>query len=257
MLDLFAAEVRRTWLLARRYPLDFLSGMAMLVITFYAIFLGASYLSGPTAQFGTELDSLIVGYCLWSIARFSVNGIAVGLQTEAMTGTLEQVFLSPFGGLRVILTRAVAGLGINLAVTAALLVVLTALTGHRLSFPPALVLPLAMVPLASYGLGLLLATTALLAKRAGGFLRLSQFLLLFLVMAPIETFAGSARALGYFLPVAPAAAMLRDLMTRDLPFDPAGFSLALANGLGYLLVGLLVFRLAERQARDRGLLGQY
>ncbi len=257
MLDLFAVEVKRTWLLARRYPVNFMSGMAMLVITFYAIFLGASYLSGPTAQFGSELDSLIVGYCLWSIVLFSVNGIANTLQTEAMTGTLEQIFLSPFGALRVILTRAVAGLGINLAVTVVLLVILMALTGHQLSFPPILALPLATVPLASYGLGLLMASAALLAKRVGGILRLGQFLLLFLVMIPIETFTGPVKVASYFLPVAPAAGMLRDLMTRGLPFDPQVFSLALANGTCYMVIGLLVFRMAARAARDRGLLSQY
>ncbi|HEX4953117.1 MAG TPA: ABC transporter permease [Thermoanaerobaculia bacterium] len=257
MLDLFSAELRRSLTLARRYPVEFLSGVALLVITFYAIFLGARYVSGPLVQFGKELDALIVGYCLWSLVLFAVNSIASSLQSEAMTGTLEQVYLSPFGALRVILTRALAGLGLNLVITVLLLVTLMLLTGRTLSFPVTLVIPLLTVLLAAYGLGLLMAGFALLAKRVGQFLRLGQFLLLFLVVAPVETFSGPAKLIGYLLPVAPGAGMLRGLMTQGQTLDPETVALAFLNGVAYFVLGLMVYRRAEREARSRGLLGQY
>lgn len=256
MLDLFVAELQRSWRTHRRYPMELASGLALMVIAFYALFLGARYAAGPTAQFGEALDGLILGYCLWSVVLFTVNGTALGLQSEALTGTLEQVYLSPYGALRVILARMLASLGLQVGTAALMLGVILVLTGRRLSFPPAIVLPLATILLGSYGIALALAALALLAKRVQQVLTLVQFLLLFLVVAPVERLLGDGLWTA-FLPLASGAALLRALMVKGEAPGPLPLTAAAVGATVCLALGLATYRFADGRARSAGLLGQY
>ena len=69
-----------------------------------------------------------------------MTDIAGNLQREAQTGTLEQLFISPYSATQVFLTRAIASLTIQLTLLASILGLIMLLTGSRLSFPLA-VLP--------------------------------------------------------------------------------------------------------------------
>ena len=257
MLDLFTAEIKRTWTLERRYPLELFIGLFMMGLTFYGLFLGAKYMAGPAAQFGNRIDGLILGYGLWTLVLVGMNTIALLLQGEAQTGTLEQLYLSPYGPVKIILARGLSVLGLSFATSLATLLVMLWLTGRTLSFPVATLAPLASVILGSYGLGFTLGALALVFKRVQEMMRLFQFGLLALVILPVEQWTGPGRALGFLLPIAPAAGQLRDLMARGLPFDPGYFGLTVLNGAGHFALGLLLFLTADRVARSRGLLGQY
>ncbi len=256
-MNLFLGELRRIWVLLRRYPMEMVSGLLVLTITFYALVAGAHYMAGSATQFGDRLDSIILGYWLWTLSIFALTNTARSIQTESMVGTLEQVYLSPYGPLRIFLARAAANLGLDFAISLVLLVVMLQLTGRQLSFPAALLLPLIPVVLAAYGLGLGMGGLALIFKQVGRVINLVQFLLLFLVVVPVETWEASDRAAGYLIPIAPAAGLLRDLMARGLDLDRPRLLLALANGLGYFVLGIVLFALSDRAARRRGLLGQY
>src|ERR1700688_4451699 len=92
---LFMGELRRSWVLFRRYPLQAISGIGMTLFLFLGLVFGARYMAGPMARFGDRLGSLVVGYILWNVLIFAMGEIAMGLQGEAQIGTLEQLFLSP------------------------------------------------------------------------------------------------------------------------------------------------------------------
>jgi ABC-2 type transport system permease protein len=257
MFDLLSVEARRMQILYRRYPLEAFGGILMTAVTFYALFVGARFMAGSAFRFGEQSDGLILGYGIWTLVLFNLNRIALVLQVEAQTGTLEQLCMSPFGSLRVVLMRGLAGFLFILFMSIGLILLMLQLTGRALHFQAAGLLPLLSVFLGSYGLGLSLGALALLFKQVQQMMRLFQFVLLILVMAPFERWTGIKRILSYLLPIYPAARQLRDLMARGLPFDPGLFSIVLLNGIGHLLLGLLLFKLADREARRRGLLGQY
>ncbi len=84
-----------------------------------------------------------------------------------------------------------------------------------------------------------------------------QFALLFLMTTPLETWTGSLQVIGWLLPMTTGAGLLRDLMARGKALDFGQFSLALLNGIGYLTLGILIFRFAEREAKRRGKLSGY
>jgi len=257
VLRVVAVEFKRSLLMLRRYPMEMVGQLIVITLIFYGLFLGARYIAGPAAQFGERLDALVVGYVLWTLALFAIGDLSWGLMNEAREGTLEQVFLSPFGPARVYMARNVAGLLLMLGLNLSILGLIMLLTGVRLDFSWAALAPLATVLLGAYGLGFLLGALALYFKRIQAFLNLFQFVLMFLIMTPFEQLHGPVRTAGFLLPMTPGAGQLRALLARGEAFDPDLFALALVSGIVYLAIGLWVFGRAVRIVKQRGLIGGY
>lgn len=257
MLELFLAELRRGWIQLLRYSTEAIGGIIITTTVFYGLFLSARYIAGPNLQFGDRLDAIVVGYVLWSLSLFVMADIAGTLQNEAQTGTLEQLFISPFGASKVFLLRAIANLTIQLTLILSILLLIMLITGSQLAFPPILLLPLSTVLLGAYGIAFTMGSMALLLKRVQQVLSIFQFALLFLLTMPTETWSGPLRFLGLVLPMASGAGLLRDVMARGEALDFAQFAIALVNGVIYLSLGLFLFRLAERETKRRGRLGGY
>jgi ABC-2 type transport system permease protein len=257
MMDLLYGELKRTWIQFLRYPAEVVAGLIITTSVFYGLFLSARYVAGPGFSFGDRLDAIVVGYALWTLTLYIINDIAIGLQLEAETGTLEQVFLSPFGAPRVFLARAFASLALRLTLIVGIIVILMGISGSRLSFPLVLILPLISLLMAGYGLAFIMGGCALVFKRVQQILGVFQFLLLFLLAAPVEEWTGPMQYLRYLLPMLPSTGLLRDVMARDLGLNWGSYSLALLNGLAYLGIGILVFRCAESIGKGRGNLNGY
>lgn len=257
MFELFLAEFRRSWIQFVRYPFEAIGGIVITTSIFYGLFLSARYVAGPSLQFGDRFDAIVVGYVLWSLVLFIMTDIAGGLQYEAQTGTLEQLFLSPFGAPLVFVMRAFASLLLRLAIILSILLMIMALTGSRLEFPLTLLLPLLTVLLGAYGMAFIMGSLALLLKQVQQLLGIVQFALLFLMATPTETWTGSLQLVRWLLPMTGGAGLLRDLMARGEALNINQLSLALLNGIVYFTLGLLIFRFAEREAKRRGMLGGY
>ncbi len=257
MFELFLAELKRSWIQFTRYPTEAIGGVIIITAVFYGLFLSARYIAGPNLQFGDRLDAIIVGYVLWTLVIFIMTDIAGTLQFEAQTGTLEQLFLSPFSAPQVFLIRALAGLMLQLTLILSTLLLIITITRSQLSFPPSLLLPLLTVLLGAYGLAFMMGSLALLLKRVQQLLGIFQFALLFLLTVPTETWTGSLRLLGLLLPMMPGAGLLRNLMARGQMLDPIAFAIALGNGVAYFVLGLFLFHWAERETKRRGGLGGY
>lgn len=257
MFEHFLAELKRIWIEFIRYPIDTISGIFANLIVFYGLFLSAHYIAGPNLQIGERLDTIVVGYVLWTLVVFVIEGIAYGIQIEAQTGTLEQLFLSPLGILRVLMIRAIANLTLNIALIFTILIFTMLLTGRYLNFPITIFFPLITVLLGAYGISLIMAALTLLYKRIQQLLGLVQFALFFLLTFPSEMWITSLQKLRMILPMTLGSDIMRDLMARHQSLDFSSFIMALMNSTAYFIVGLLVFRWAERQAKRNAILSGY
>jgi ABC-2 type transport system permease protein len=266
MLTLFLAELKRRWILFRRYSTDTLAGIIGVTVAFYGLFLTTRYASGqglalmnsPMSAAGNErLDAIVVGYVLWSLVTFVVGDIATVIQQDASTGTLEQIFLTPYGAPKVFVIRALANLVIQLAQNLVILLIIILLTGSQLSFAPVLMLPLLTVLLGAYGLALTVGALALWLKRVQQLIALLPFGLVFMLIVPVESWTGSSRLLGVLLPMTPGAEMLRELMAKGLSFSLPEFAIALLNAAVYFALGLFLFHWTVQKVKQQGKLGGY
>lgn len=258
MARLFVAELKHSWILFRRYPGEAVGQLVFLAALFYALFLGASYLAGSPFEVTSErVDVLVLSYILWMLVIASMSQIAYVLQEEAMTGTLEQLYLSAFSPLAVFLTRALAKLGFTLALTAGMLLIIMVLTGSRLYFAPVALLPLATLLVGAYGVALAGGALALLLKRIQQLWAFVQFGFLFVLNIPFETWDNVFGVFGQLLPLTASVGLLRDVMVRGLPLNTGDWLIAALNSLIYFVLGLLVFQWADRLARQKGVVGGY
>jgi len=269
MINLLLAEIKRSWIIFIRYPSEAVTGIVTLTAIFLALILGVHTVVGggvSPMQFGSNLDALIVTYILWGMSLFALGIMAWTIQNEAQTGTLEQLFLSPYDPKVVFLLRALADLLVQIVLMiAAVLGIILLVTRRTLHFSPGVIPLVITILLGTYGLGFILAGMTLLFKRIQNVIQLAQFVVLFLVAVPVENWRPPLQWVGDLIPLAPGAGMLRQLMaptafghlTTQPAFDPWQFGIALLNGVVYFTLGLLIFHLADRIAKARGLLGGY
>lgn len=257
MFELFVAQLKWSWIQYKRYAHEIFGGLVALTVTFYGLFLSVGYIAGGNVRFGDRLDTVIVGYVLWSLIIFIMNGVNATLQREAQVGTLEQLFISPFNVRKTLLLRAVSDLVFQSVLIAVVLLLIMALTGRWLFFSPVLILPLITVILGAYGLAFAIGSLTLIFKTVQQIAGILNFALLFVLTIPTETWTGVHRYLGYLIPMTTGAGVMRDLMARNAGLDWAALGMAFLNGFAYFAIGMLLFQWAERETKRRGKLGGY
>ena len=233
------------------------------VLGLFIIFLGINFFIGQGEFDQDSLAFTLLGFCLWTYAAFAIGNMTYALREEQQQGTLEQMCMgnSSFAGL--LFGRTLATFIWNT------LIILVGGGTIALLFRLDLSLNWQVVPvfiltlLGLYGLGFLMGGATLLFKSVLSFSNLLQNVLLFIngAIVPVTLFPEWMTRLSRTLPTTLSIEAVR-LVTIE------GGSLQTAWHIGILPslvlhstiwfgVGLLLFFVAEREARRRGLLGQY
>lgn len=257
MIELFVAEFRRKWTEFLRYPTEIVVSVVALVVLFYGLFMGASYLTGYGSSAAGRLDGIIVGYVAWTLMLASVGGIANEIMRDTQVGVLEQVLMSTHGATIVFLCRAAADVLLGLIVVLAVLFPILLLTGRWLSFSSTSIVPLGAVMLGALGIAFLFGAAALSFKRIQQFVALGQFLLLFIVMIPKEAWSEINQVVRLLLPLTIGVDLLRDQLTANQAIDWRSTMAAYGSGLLYATLGVALFRRSVRKAKLSGNLGWY
>lgn len=250
------AMTKRNFLFIWRYPFNLVAEVISLLLIFYVIFFGAQALVGGNSAFGTTLEGVVMGFMLWTFLLIAYGDLAWTFVQEAQQGTLEQLYMSPLGFLWVAFSNVIGWLLINFAITFGMLLVMMATTGRWLHLDVASVIPLMLLTVwAVYGFGFLMGGLALVFKQVQGALQILQFVWLGLIAAPLDQFP-----LLKYAPVSWGTHLLGRVMIGgesifNLPSNDLLF--LVLNSAFYFALGLLGFKLFERVARDRGLLGHY
>jgi ABC-2 type transport system permease protein len=253
---LYGTLLRRSLIEFRRYAFDTVSGLISIYGFFLVIFFGAKIFGGDQAGFGEDIEGIVVSYGMWAITMFALGSLTYDLTQEAQLGTLEQLGMSPFGLVRVLVARAFTSLASYVVMWAALLVLMMATTGHWLNIDVVSVVPLLAVTIVGVvGVGFLLASLAIVFKRVQQALQVYQVLFIGLVVVPPDEVPVMK-----YLPLSWGTHLISRVMVQDVSIfsmAPGDLLFLVANSLTYFFVGVAVFKRFERAARERGLLGHY
>ena len=227
------------------------------------IFVGIGFLMGNGEFHADQLAPTLLGYLIWFYAMVALTDMSIGLMQEAQAGTLEQMYLSPTPIGVVLIGRVLADF---LTTTLQVIVVGTAMAltlgiyiPIRLDGLPVFLLTIAGV----FGLGFVMAGSALVFKQVGALANLLQYILLFLngAMVPIDRLPTWMQVLAQLLPSTQGIIVLRRIMLEGVSFVTVcldgSMLLLLLNTFIYLLGGWLIFQWCDRIARRRGSVGQY
>lgn len=255
-LVVVGAQFRRTFIEFRRYVFETVSGIVTLLGFFVMLFLGARAVGGQLPGFGDTLSSIVVAYAVWAFAISAYQNLTNAVVLEAQQGTLEQLAMSPFGLVRVLLGHVAAGLVFNFGVTTVLLVLMMGVTGRWLNIDLLSVIPLAFATIIGIvGVGFAVAGLAVVFKRIQSALQIALVVLIALVAVPAESVTFVK-----YLPLAWGTTLLRRVMVDGdsiLSMAPGDLLFLVANSAGWLVLGVGAFKVLEGVARDRDLLGHY
>jgi len=251
---LLHAVLRKEAILLVRYPVNTLGGIAATYFFFALLFFGGRAVA-PVAL-GETLRALVVGYFLATLAIASYQTVASEATREAQWGTLEQLYMSPFGFGRVVLATAVTDVLFSFLWGFSVLALMLVTTGERfvVHLPTVLFIGFFAV-LSTMGVGFAFGGLAVLYKQVENVTGLVQPALIALVAAP-----ATETPLVSLLPIVQGSAMLQRAMREDVhltEFSPSALSLLVGVGIGYFVLGYAVFTYATDRARRLGVLGHY
>ncbi|WP_244605239.1 ABC transporter permease [Halorussus halobius] len=253
-LKFFLASLRKRVLLMVRYPVNFLTDIAQFLLLFLAVFYGGRAIA--PAAISDTIEGIIVGFLLWTLALSGFSGLSWNVTRESQWGTLEQLFMSPYGFGRVMFAKTVVNVLVSFLWGAITLAFMMAVSGRWLALDPLTVLPLSVLALApALGVGFALGGLAIRFKRIENVFQVMQFAFVGLIAAPVGQYP-----LLKWLPLAQGSQLLQTAM-RDgvrlwaLPTDELG--VLVVTGVGYLALGYVVFGYCQRWARREGVMGHY
>jgi ABC-2 type transport system permease protein len=233
------------------------------VIGLIVIFIGITFFVGNGALEPEQLASALLGYIAWFYATVAINDMAYDLRQEAQSGTLEQWYMSPAPAGVVLIGRTLSKFIFTTAMISLISTVLILL--FRIHIPwrwgglPVFGLMLVGV----YGFGFIVGGTMLLFKQVGPLANMVENMLLFLngAFLPVDRFPDWLAAFTQTLPTTQGIIVLRSVVLDgrslfDVWLDGSLIWLLVHSGI-YFSVGWAVFSICERQAKKRGLLGQY
>lgn len=257
MLRLLLIEMKRLWLGFLRYPTEAFASLFSFAILFFAILQGIEHAGGGGLAFGGGLEGLMVSLVLWYLAVIALGSLGWGIQTEAQIGTFEQLCLSPYGPVRILLARVLTSATLNLTLTLLLFTLLVLSTGRPLQLRPEILLGALPFLLAVNGLGFILAGLALFYKNITGLINISQYIVILAIAIPSEAWPDPLQRFSFLFPIVPSADLLRSIMALNVPSPEISWILAWSNGLFYLFIGLSFYQWMDRQVRKLGKLGTY
>ena len=233
------------------------------VLSLFIVFLGINFF---ISQGEFDLDTVaftLLGFCLWTFASFAIGNMTFALREEQQQGTLEQMCMAYSSFAVLLLGRTLSTFLWNTLIiligggTITLLLRLDLSLNWQVA--PVLILTL----LGLYGLGYLAGGATLLFKNVLSFTNLLQNALLFVngAIVPVTLFPDWLASVSRLLPTTLGIEALRLVTIEGATLQEAwrvGLlpSLVLHSAI-WLVAGLLLFFVCKREARRRGLLGQY
>ncbi|WP_238709550.1 ABC transporter permease [Natronorubrum halophilum] len=237
-----------------RYPVNTFSNLLLTYLFFLLIFFGGQAIAGPALT--ESLDGIIVGFFLWTMSSLSFGYLAYSVSAEAQWGTLEQLYMTPFGIRTIMVVKAVVGTTINFGWGVVMLLLMLVTSDQTLQIDIVTVLSLGVLTLASaLGIGFLFAGLALLYKRIEDLLSLVNFLIVGFIAVPVGSYS-----LLKALPLAQGSYLLRQTMEDGIlvwELPAVELLILVATAVAYVGVGYYVFWWSQRRARRKGILGHY
>lgn len=262
VLTLFAAELKREFILTFRYPFELVSRLVWNLGFALMIYYGFGAVGNSLPGFQEGQLGRLLGLLITFIAINGINNATELLAEETQTGTLEQAALSPPPLVLIMLMRDLASLVEMLLRFVLVMAIAMALTGARYHLDvPSFALLLSLMYFGLEGIGLLLGGAALLYKRIATLAQFAMMLVFGLAVMPLESLPSWMSAFVNHFPFTQALILLRANAIQGVPLtqmlaDGSLQSLAV-SAAGFLGLGLFAFVLCERKARDWGTLNQY
>ena len=238
----------------RRYIINTLARILTVYLLFAMTFFGGR--SVAPQVIGDSIEAIIVGYFLWTMAVGAYSSVASDISTEAQWGTLEQVYMSPFGFGQVLMAKVFVNLVVSVLFGLIVLLMMLATVDVTLRIDIFTIAPVVLLSLLPViGIGFIFGGLAIVYKRVENVFSIVRFVFIALVAVPIDQFP-----LMKFAPLSLGSYLIRRSAEAGVglwSFPTDLLVILLIQSVVYFGSGFLVYHWLQDLARRRGVLGHY
>jgi ABC-2 type transport system permease protein len=252
-------EIRKGLLISWTYKVNQLISLMTLGFIFYIIV----FFMGGGKPDPKMVASALVGYLVWMYVASALGDLTFGLRGEIIAGTLEQLAMSPAPVGLLLIGRVTTNLMITTIQVILMGTIVLSIIRIPVFIPIEALLALFITFIGVLGFGYIIAGAMLIFKQIESLNNLFNNALAFFngTFLPISAMPAWLASISVLLPSTLGIIVIRSITLEGKTlFDiwENGSLIALTiNSLLYLLLGLGIYILCERIAKNRGSLGQY
>lgn len=245
-----------------RYPMELLSMYCVVTMILGGIFLGIRAFVPAGEVLGTTKAAIFVGYFFWALYIMTVQSAAWEVTVAANQGYLEREFVTPAGHGGTVAAKIIANTASGFIHYCLIGAVCILIFKIKLAWNfAAAALVIACSYLFFIGVGLVFAGLALVFKRVGSVISVIQIVFMALSFGALGNFGRGVEGVLRWFPYTHAIRLLRATMVMgegvEFVFRGENLTPLLVGGVGFIVVGATFFRIMDRFAMDRGLIGQF
>ena len=255
----FKAELRKLKKKVLNEPLSFIPMLIFLYAFFWIITLSARYIGGDETDMSPLITHNMMGYIVWFFTISAVGAIPQTLQEERALGTYEHLNLSTFNVKNIFLARSIVNSIQNIFILLLFTLLVNLVHGLKLlAYGPSFVVILVTIP-GLYGFAFILTALLIRTKKIGSWLGLLNFLMIIPALIQSHVLPPELRTMLSYWPVYQSANILRLINLSDLTFYDlqAELLILLLSSMTYFILGFILFDLANKSAKKKGILGLY
>lgn len=182
--NLLLAEGMKFCCELKRYWFNTVLDLIVVYMIFLAMFFGIKFFAGPSLN-GDDLDALIIGYIMWMFATSAFQSLSQSISEEMQRGTLEQLYLCPFGIEKSFVVRIFLNFFFIFIFNALILILTMVTTGRWPNIDILKITPVLLIALpALWGLGIIVGGITMIFKKVTSLQSVITFGLVGIVSVP-------------------------------------------------------------------------
>lgn len=226
------------------------------VLYFSLVFMGTG--TSLTSTYGGNLgDSntlLLIGYIFWSLSIAAIGSASSEISAEATKGTLEQKFMAVVPIQWLLLGKFISSILIELLVCLIISIAASLFLSTKIIINGAIIISLILTIIGMFGMGLILGAIALKEKKIGNILFLIQIFLLF--VSDTLTKTNFLSNINRVLPLTNGIDVARKAAATG-SVTGQHWLILIISSLLWLAIGYIIFTLASKYVKGKGLLSDY
>lgn len=234
------------------------------VVIFSTIFGLLSFIMGDseTGRFETRA-SYYLGFVVFSYTMGGLSGMGFGVREETVSGTFEQMSMSPTPLLILLLGRTGSGFIISTIINLLMAAILVPTLGINLPLRWEGLPVFALMMVGLYALGLVIAGLTVVYKRIEMLANMLANLILLIngSMVAVDKFADEVAMLAKLVPTTQGLIVLRRILFDDASlvtvWNDGSLIFLIVHSLIFAVIGVLIFQWCTRVARQQGTLAHY
>lgn len=249
ILRVFKAELFKYLSEMKAYYPDQIVSIIVTIIFFVGFFLGLSN--------ETNGEFLYIGFFYWFLSSTIISEGSISISDEKQTGTFEQLLLKPVSLFEILMVRTTIWLLFSIIKMLIIIPVISLFLDINIVLNLEMLLIFVITIIGLYGFGLFLSSLTLLYTKTASFESIISYIFLF--------FSGSIIALDKMPTIIKYIANILPLTSGiNLSVESINGSIGLLDyvvlgttSITYLIVGLVVFVIAQKIGKSKGYSARY